>query len=473
MQVVRTLMVYGTTRRVVGQGLLVAAAVVAGAALAVVVIARSDGPTRSLTDSAPFSEYGTFDYSAILGQDVYDGNNLRPPQPLFRRLGERLPLRFSYGVTAVSPAFPLSESHGTYTVNAELTQSNLWSRVVPLTPPTAFEGASFDADTVLDVSVLGALVKKLEAETGFKSASFRVRLSAHVDFEARMAGVALVRSHDQVVEFIMSDIEMRLDAKPSTVEHLAPGAVTFERIVPAALTVPLIRTQIPYTVVTPLAMAAMGLAALLVAVVVACTILAEEPAPTSSLAPRYERLVTDVAGFDDGGGGGGQQAARVAVGDLESFFRLAEQYQLPVLRSRDASGDKYWLLADTTYVFDDGPTTASQRAGPAPPAPTSIRRPTTPRPIRDLPSNPPGSEGRAAYPRHSWSALASYADAAGETGGGSLGLALRRGRSAIDGESEAVQSPDATLEDERVRRGRAYWGHFWPQYADDDREDAA
>lgn len=475
MQHARALIAYGTMGQAVGRGLLVAASVLAGASLAVLVLARSEGPTRTLTDSAPFSERGSFDYSAILGQDVYDGNNLRPPQPLFRRLGERLPFRYSYGVSAVSPAFPIAGPHGTYSINAELTQSNLWSRVLPLVPPTAFEGDSFDADAVLDVATLGALVKNLEAETGYKSASFRVRLLTHVDFEARMAGVPLVRTHDQVIEFIMSELEVRLDAKPSTVDHHSPGAVTFSRTVPAVLTIPVIRTPIPYTLVTPLAVAAMGLAALFVAIVVGCTVLVADGDLTSVLAPRYERMVTDVAVLDGGGGGGpGQRASRVAVNDLDSLFRLAEQYQLPVLRSRGAEGDSYWLLADTTYVFETETDAPSQRAGPAPPPPAPIRRPpTSPRPLRDLPSNPPGNEGRAAYPRHSWSALASYADAAGEAGGGSLGLALRRGRSAIEGGSENVPSTGEAVEDERVRRGRAYWGHFWPQYADDDQEDAA
>ncbi len=468
---------YGSAYHNGGRTLLALAATALGASAALWAIAAQDSPNRTITDSAPFEERANFDYSAMLGRGVYDGDELRTPQPLFRRLGEQLPFSYSYGVNAVSPSWPLTEPGGVYSMTAELTHANGWSRIVTLTPPSTFEGPSFKADGVLDVATFGALIRTLEVETGYKSPQFRVRLMAHVEFHGRMAGVQLSRVHDQALEFLMSDIEMRVDAKPSVIDYSQPGTVSFTATAPQMLSVPIVGSQIEYARLPEFSRDGLWLAGLLGALVAVCSLLAERPERRVGITSKYERLVTDVSGVDGGGGG---RPGPVAVSDLDALFRLAESYQLPVLRTRTGGRDTYWLLADTTYAFDA--EAAGSRAGPAPPSslnPHSVdqqvdlRSPSTPRgsegrPLSDAAPTPASSGPADRRPRHAWEVFARPRQA----GADPSQPALRVLRTT---EADEVHRPerDAALPVD-VDAARAYWGDLWPQSEEGTKgEDAA
>ncbi|MCC6237867.1 MAG: hypothetical protein IT299_09875 [Dehalococcoidia bacterium] len=458
--------------------LLGASATFVGAGLALLLFFTVQPPYRSVVESTSFDEHGTFDYSAALGRNVYDDNELRVPQPLFRRLGDQLPFEYRY---AVSSALPLEDAHGRYSLTAEVRQSNGWARALPLVTDAEFVGSQFAARGVIDVATVADLIRQLEVETGYKSPTFRVRVLAHVAFEARVAGQPLVRAHDQVLDFALSDIEMRLDREASVVVHNAPGEVRYPVDRPRTITVPLTGFELAHS-----QLPALSLGLLLVGGGLAAAALFEgwRSARQEEDVPRhYRKRVVAVSEPPVPPGGGGRTAE---VADLDALLRLAEDYHLPVLRTTGPPMT-YWVLADTSYVHVAGREPGARAPMRAPPRPaatlseevTAESAPAAP-PIP--PSSSPGAEGLPAWAatrsRHAWTSFGQPAEALPEVG--SLGVGSTRGVGVdAHADTDTVASPeDAPRFDppprvEAPRRSRRYWGELASDAPDWDEREAA
>jgi hypothetical protein len=344
-RVLRALALPGTG----AQTLLTVAAILAGASLALLAIWWKQGETRPVSEPVPFEEYGAFDYSAALGHGIYDGDELRIPQPLFRRLGERLPVRYDYRVTSAAPTHELEGAHGSYLLTVELRQGNGWVRAFPFAQRTAFEGTSFSADGIVDLAAFAEIIKRLETDAGYKSAQYRVRLVADVQFEAVFAGWPVLRSHEQELDFVLTDVELRLDREGSGVAHAATGEVTVTSNVPRALTVPLLGLALPNRLIPGIATGGLGLALALVVLVLLVTWREAHRAVGLMIPSRYGDLIFDVDPFDPPPG------RLVRVNTLPALLRLAGQYQAPVLRTGTGTAAAFWLLVDVTYVFSEFP----------------------------------------------------------------------------------------------------------------------
>lgn len=443
------------------------AATVAGAGIALLLLFALQPPFRTVTESTAFDEFGAFDYSIALGRNVYDGNELKAPQPLFRRLGDHLPVEYRYEVVA---PFPIEEGHGRYSLTTEVRQTNGWARSLPLVANAEFEGPRLVARGTVDVATVAELIRQLEAETGYKSPTFRVRVLAHVDFEGRLLGEPLSRSHDQVLDFALSDVEMRLDREASALNHHEPGEVKYPVEHARTLTVPMTSFELTHAQLPVLALGLLFLGALLA---VGAFFEGWRAGRGEDELPRQLRKrVVDVFGPPVPPGGGGRTAE---VAELDALLRLAEDYQLPVLRSTGPPVT-YWVLADTAYVH------VGSSSGPAP-----VRAP--PRPAASVLTEPieqarPGvgsaspstshdaeGFGASSVPRSTsvWWSLSPSTDAtipADPESAGSLGLvAATRPAPPASTESAlevpAVEHPETNASptpEGQARRTRRYWG---------------
>ncbi len=444
--------------------LLGASATVVGAGVALLLFFAVQPPYRTVIESTPFDEHGVFDYSTVLGRNVYDGDELRVPQPLFRRLGDRLPFDYRY---EVSSSLPLEDARGRYSLTAEVRQSNGWARSLPLVTDAEFVGPQLAARGVVDVATVAELIRQLEVETGYKSPTFRVRVLAHVVFEARIAGQPLVRTHDQLLDFALSDVEMRLDREASAITHSAPGEVRYQVERPRTVTVPLTGLDVTHSQLPVLSLAFLLLGGGLAA---AAFIDGWRSAQRDEELPRhYRKRVVEVSEPPVPPGGGGRTAE---VADLDALLRLAEDYQLPVLRSTGPPVT-YWVLADTSYVHVAGgerATPAPMRAPPARPAATrseAVAAPPSDAPLTIAPSTSPEVEGLGASAvvrsRHAWTAFTQPVEAAPEVG--SLGVGSVRG-GGVDAAPpttpplEAAPQPEPGATTAPPRRSRRYWGEL-------------
>lgn len=330
-----------------GRELVAFAALLAGVAVVLLVLPALHGRTRTVTESASYAEEGEFGYSAgELGKNVYDDNQLRAPQPLFRRLGDRLQVTYRYDVQSTAPDLALEAGHGWYSLRTELRQSNGWVRTFPVAEHQEFTGGGFTAASTLDLSTYADLIRRLEQETGFKSPTFRVRVVVESQFDGLFAGQPVSRPHEQVLDFSLNEVDLRLDREASTLSHHGSGDVTFPVLQPRMLTVPVLGAQVTYARLPRLAAVLLGLAGLGLVVSAAATWLASRGDRGAILPLKYESLVVDVDSIEEP-----RPARTVRLLNVDALFDIAQQYRLPVLRQRGRGGESYWVMADVGYVF--------------------------------------------------------------------------------------------------------------------------
>lgn len=360
-------------RGAAGRELLVLAALLLGASAALLVVARGQGTTRTVVDAVPYEEYGVFDYSAALGSGVYDGDELRAPQPLFRRLGERLPLTYAYSVRSHGPDDDIEGGRGSYSLTAEVRQANGWVRTVTLVPRADFEGPAFTTAAVIDVSALAEFIRRLEQDTGYRAPQFSVRVRAHVDFEATLRGERIERALDQTLAFTLNEFELRLDREGTEIERSERGDVQFTIAVPRTVPVPLLGTPVEVARLPGFARSGLAAGAIVAALVGLASALdavfGPSRPPGPSIPARYLKRVVDVDPHAQPPPGGW-----VRLHDLTALLRLAEQYQLPVLRAARDGQETYWVVSDSVYLFGAPPApqplaVAEQSGGFAPSAP--------------------------------------------------------------------------------------------------------
>lgn len=474
-------------RGAAGRELLVLAALLLGASAALLVVARGQGTTRTVVDALPYEEYGVFDYSAALGSGVYDGDELRAPQPLFRRLGERLPLTYAYSVRSHGPDDDIEGGEGSYSLTAEVRQANGWVRTVTLVPRADFEGPAFTTAAVIDVSALAEFIRRLEQDTGYRAPQFSVRVRAHVDFEATLRGERIERVLDQTLAFTLNEFELRLDREGTEIERSERGDVQFTIAVPRTVPVPLLGT--PVEVVRLPGFARIGLiAGAIVAALVGLAsaldvVFGPSRPPGPSIPARYLKRVVDVDPHAQPPPGGW-----VRLHDLTALLRLAEQYQLPVLHATRGGQETYWVVSDSVYLFGGPPAlpplAAAEGSAPsAPRVPSSLdtgSRASGQDASKPVPAPPPPAAADAVTPAldgpreapiprpartAAWFALGTP-DAEAPPDQGTLGLTTRPRAG-----ERALSRPVSNGAPPPLEAGttvRVYWGGVWREESDEE-----
>src|SRR5215212_2313903 len=92
------------------QGLLLAFAGLACAALTLGVFAFTRPPTREASDEITYQQTGAFSYSAAAPAGVYDSNTIQTGEPLFPQLTSAATISFGYWLVSDRPA----DLHGTF-----------------------------------------------------------------------------------------------------------------------------------------------------------------------------------------------------------------------------------------------------------------------------------------------------------------------------------------------------------------------
>jgi signal peptidase I len=147
---------------------VVAALTGLGIALAVLGWMKPLAETRSGT--ADPGQTMTFSYSATVPPSpAYDGTTVTSPEPIFRKLIDKVALHLRY------------EGHpGAVTVSATLSDGNGWHSTMQISPSVAFTGRAYDATMNLDLAVFDKRSRDAAKAIGSSPGPVTVSLMARV-----------------------------------------------------------------------------------------------------------------------------------------------------------------------------------------------------------------------------------------------------------------------------------------------------
>lgn len=334
----------------VGQVAAAAVAVLAALSLLLGAVAFTRPLERNTVGLLKYRQSGTFSYAAQAAGGVYDGNAVTTGQPIFRKLADKVDLRFDYGFSADLPAVV----RGTYRLDAILSRQDGWSRTVPLVPETPFTGERATVSGTLDLGQLQALIDALQRASGAsnqQSGQYAVSVVPDVRVTGTVGGAALDGTFAPALNFTLDPVELQLDRSSGLSNEADPlkpasdGLVRAARRAPNRLPLPLLQP----TITAARRLAEVGLALALFGATVLAALAwrarhAEEPARIQA---RYGTLLITLRGSDLGAKG-----RLIDVATIEDLTRVADREGRMILHERSGRTHDYFVQdVDVTYRY--------------------------------------------------------------------------------------------------------------------------
>ncbi|MCB9110645.1 MAG: signal peptidase I [Anaerolineales bacterium] len=176
-------------------------------------------------ENISYQQTGEYYYSATGTPGVYDTDVVRSGEPIFPRLTCFLNIGYTYAI----PGANLQGIAGSYKMYARILDAQSgWQRTIPLTPDTAFSGASYFNMATLDLCQVEALVNLVESETGLKQIAYTLEIVTQASFVAGANGSPVQDSFSQTLVFTYDKVHFYLSAADSQSDPLflsKPGVV--------------------------------------------------------------------------------------------------------------------------------------------------------------------------------------------------------------------------------------------------------
>lgn len=322
-----------------------AAAAVAGAvglSAATLGVLAFMGPAQRLaaTEAPPVPSV-TFAYSAAVPRTpAYDGTVVTSPQPVFRKLADRIEVRFGY-----------QGPPGSVTVVAELTATNGWHTIVPLAAATNFGQGRYDGVVRVDLDDVDARASAAAKVIGLPAGVVTVAVTPRI---STATGV-----FEPALQLSLTPLQLTLTGGRAALVVQGAAPPPRATLVPRTLqlgghqvmTVATARTVSGY-----LAFLALGVLLVAVAFVVA-THRSVVTGGADDIRRRYTSLLVRVNPMPAPAG-----RPVVTVTDFKTLVRLAERYELLIM---------HWTRndAETFVVHDEGTTYRYHCASTDSPAP--------------------------------------------------------------------------------------------------------
>jgi signal peptidase I len=194
------------------EGMLTMLAAVMLASLLLGFFAFGRSESRTVSDDARYEHMGEFSYFADVPYGVYDTDEVRTGEPVFRRLTQTVHVRFDYRLTSDTPT---DDVEGTYQLVAEVSDVGGWKRTILLEPYRRFDGGGFTAMGTLDLSEVQKLIGNLERRTGFHSDRYAVSIVPQVSAQGTLAGQELNDEFAPRLDFWFDSVQLQLQS-PTT-----------------------------------------------------------------------------------------------------------------------------------------------------------------------------------------------------------------------------------------------------------------
>ena len=299
----------------------------------------------------PYQHFGEFTYTSSAPTDVYDGGQLKPGDPIFRRIDERFDIQFAYALLADG----LSEAKGSYSLSATVGESNGWKKVVELIPPTPFEGSSVSFSAPIRIDEFQALVDNLELATGVELGQYRLTVQPKILIEGVIRGIQWQDEYAPSLPFVVNDIQVRLEnqdvAEDQPLSQSETGAVFGSNLEVAQINLFGINMNIHGVRI---------LLALLVPTLLGIVMVTGwqwffvlKADRVSQIAGAYGPKLVDVSGRK-----GRPASADIEVSTIEDLARIADREGATILHEVEDGVHYYFVDAQNgTYVFRlEGPS---------------------------------------------------------------------------------------------------------------------
>jgi signal peptidase I len=309
----------------------------AGVALVVCLVAGTLAwahvPTKYVSDPIPFTNRGTFAYSApVNAGPVYGEGGLKTGDPVYLRIVNQISVHFGYRFVAADR----HDVSGTIALSANVQDVSGWHQTVPLVAPTGFSGSKGQLDTTLDIAQLQSLIAAAAGATGVRPSTQTVTLVADVKAKGALAGQPVDSDFTPTYPFDLDSLVLKPSSAGTGAKAIGTTPTTRDSIpnsVKRAATIGAFGLAVDVSIVRWVTLGA-GVLALLVLLVVFTKRRPLHRNEVASIDARDGRIIVPVASSSPGT----QRVATVDVTTMPDLVRLAERYDRLILhQARDGT----------------------------------------------------------------------------------------------------------------------------------------
>jgi signal peptidase I len=318
-----------------------AIAVVGVLGLALAMLAWTGPLDSSATTKTTADRQMTFSYTAAVGRTpAYDTTTASSPDPVFRKLADRVDVHFTY-----------RGDPGSVSVAAELSTAGGWHSTVPLAAPSRIAGMHHQGTVRLDLKALEARAQAAAAVTGLPASPLNIAITTRIETAGGHAFQASLAMSLTPLQLALAGDAKGLTVTDSTTStHLTRVPRTLD-LLGRHLAVSTARTG----------SASLLLGSLLSAAIL--VLLARRMAPVDeagAIRSRYAHLLVPVHPLPP-------PADRPVI-DVTTFAtlaKLAERYGLLILHWSRSEGTTFIVQDEaSTYRYRTGPGAAAQAGFP-------------------------------------------------------------------------------------------------------------
>lgn len=174
----------------------------------------------TIADNYIYTHLGYFEYSSKVPDDIYESDQLKSGDPIFRQINDSVDITFSYELDSEKKA----DISGTYKLLAIIKDTTGWEKSIVLVEPSLIQERSFTSTAILDFSQIDEVIDNFEEQTGITNKRYTLILQPQVEIQGTLGGRAFEDTFDPELIFNMDEQKLTLANEASANdEYLNPS----------------------------------------------------------------------------------------------------------------------------------------------------------------------------------------------------------------------------------------------------------
>lgn len=198
----------------------------AGIALALIgAAAHATDSQRVVADDISFTHVGELTYDASVPRSAVYPDGLRTGDVVYRRITDRVDLRFDYRLEAPTP-----QVETTAVLTARLVATNGWARELELSPPASVRDHRTQVTAPLRLAELDAAAAEMAQLTGIAPGALQIEIEASVSSEGMISGRPIAEGFVAARRFALDDNQLRPTEPSGAFKTTTPGQLSASRV---------------------------------------------------------------------------------------------------------------------------------------------------------------------------------------------------------------------------------------------------
>lgn len=192
--------------------------------------------TTTAIEEVEYQHTGSFNYSAVAPEGIYDSEQVQTGEPVFLQLTDQVLVIFDYQLQTREAA----DLMVTYSLDAQVSdQTTGWKHTIELHPTTSFDVEAVTVSGILNLREVDAIIQNMQAQTGVERKLYSIAFIPHIAVTGLVGGQPIYEEFSPALMFHLDEYQMWVAEDSEGDPFLPVQAGTLERtyIIPNTMSI--------------------------------------------------------------------------------------------------------------------------------------------------------------------------------------------------------------------------------------------